>query len=122
MKNFLRALRHAWPYRRRLVLSIFCAICAAAFWGANLSSIYPLLILLQYKQTPHDWINKEIEEAQKSVMDYQHQIKQKNAELEDRRKEQEQKGPSPFLEQQVRDINRDLSKLESKLSPVRRRL
>src|SRR5579885_3482097 len=71
MKNFLRALRHALPYRRRLALSIFCAICAAAFWGANLSSIYPLLILLQYKQSPHDWINKKIEEVQKDVGDYQ---------------------------------------------------
>src|SRR5579875_1292878 len=122
MKNFLRALRHAWPYRRRLVLSIFCAICAAAFWGANLSSIYPLLILLQYKQSPHDWINKQIEEAQKKVLDYQHQIDRKNAELDERKHEQERKGPSLFLKQQIRDINRDLSKLESRLSRVRPRL
>jgi subfamily B ATP-binding cassette protein MsbA len=122
MKNFLRALRHALPYRRRLILSIFCAVCAAAFWGANLSSIYPLLILLQYKQSPHDWINKQIDEAQKKVADYQHQIELQNAKLEERKRQQEEEGPSPYLKQQFRDINRDLSKLESKLSPVRRRL
>src|SRR5579884_4297589 len=122
MKNFLRALRHALPYRRRLALSIFCAICAAAFWGANLSSIYPLLILLQYKQSPHDWINKKIEEVQKDVGDYQRHIEMKNAELEKREQEQVQSGPSLFLKQQIRDINRELSKLESKLSPARRRL
>ena len=122
MKNFLRALRHALPYRRRLALSIFCAICAAAFWGANLSSIYPLLILLQYKQSPHDWINKKIEEVQKDVGDYQRYIELKNAELEKREQEQVQSGPSLFLKQQIRDINRELSKLESKLSPARRRL
>jgi subfamily B ATP-binding cassette protein MsbA len=122
MKNFLRALRHALPYRRRLALSIFCAICAAAFWGANLSAIYPLLILLQDKQSPHDWINKQIEEVQNKVGDYQHQIDRKNAELDERKREQEQKGTSLFLKQQIRDITRELSKLESKLSPARRRL
>jgi hypothetical protein len=65
MKNFLRALRHALPYRQRLALSIFCALCAAAFWACNFSSIYPVLILLQYKQSPHDWLTKKIEENQK---------------------------------------------------------
>ncbi len=122
MKNFLRALRHALPYRRRLALSIFCALCAAAFWACNFSSIYPVLILLQYKQSPHDWLNKKIEENQKIIADFQHQIEPKNAELEQRKREQEQKGPNPFLEQRIRDLNRDLSKFESKLSPVRFRL
>src|SRR5579884_3094134 len=122
MKNFLRALRHALPYRQRLALSIFCALCAAAFWACNFSSIYPVLILLQYKQSPHDWLNKKIEENQKIITEYQHQIELKNAELEEKKREQEQKGPNPFLEQRIRDLNGALSKLESKLSPVRFRL
>lgn len=125
MKNFLRALRHALPYRRRLVLSIICAFCAAAFWGGNFSSIYPVLTLLQYKQSPHEWINKIIAKNQKEVLEYQHQIELKNSELEGKKKEQrekEQEGPNPFLEQRIRDINRDLSRLEAKLSPARRSL
>jgi subfamily B ATP-binding cassette protein MsbA len=125
MKNFLRALRHALPYRRRLVLSIICAFCAAAFWGGNFSSIYPVLTLLQYKQSPHEWINKIIAKFQKEVAEYQHLIELKNLELESKKqeqKEQEQQGPTPFLDQRIRDINRDLSKLESKLSPARRSL
>ena len=103
MKNFLRALRHALPYRRRLVLSIFCAMCAAAFWGANFSSIYPVLKLLQDKQTPHEWVDKEIKEIQEEVQKYQHQIELKNVELDARKRQQEQKGSSPILEQQIRD-------------------
>ncbi len=122
MKNFLRALRHALPYRQRLALSIFCALCAAAFWACNFSSIYPVLILLQYKQSPHDWISKKIEENQKIVAEYQEQIKIKSVELEERKREQEQNGSNGFLEQRIRDLNGALSKLESKLSPVRFRL
>ena len=38
MKNFLRALRHSFPYRRRLAISIFCAMCAATF-GPNAESL-----------------------------------------------------------------------------------
>jgi ATP-binding cassette subfamily B protein/subfamily B ATP-binding cassette protein MsbA len=122
MKNFLRALRHALPYRQRLVLSIFCALCAAAFWACNFSSIYPVLILLQYKQSPHDWIDKKIEENDKIVAEYQRHIETKNAELADRKRELEQDEANGWLRQQVRNINRDLSKVESKLSPVRYRL
>ena len=125
MKNFLRALRHALPYRQRLALSIVCAFCAAAFWGGNFSSIYPVLTLLQYKQTPHEWINKTIAKIQKEVAEYQHEIELKNVELEIKKREQreqEEQGPSLFLEQRIRDINRDLSKSESKLFQARRNL
>jgi subfamily B ATP-binding cassette protein MsbA len=122
MKNFLRALRHALPYRQRLALSIFCALCAAAFWACNFSSIYPVLILLQYKQTPHDWISKKIEENDKIVAEYQHHIQTKNTELAERKRELEQDESNGYLRQQLRDINRELSKFESKLSPVRFRL
>src|SRR5262245_38651475 len=41
MKNFARALRHAWPYRGRLLISVVCALMAAVLWGGNFTSIYP---------------------------------------------------------------------------------
>ncbi|MHB1425731.1 MAG: ABC transporter transmembrane domain-containing protein [Gemmataceae bacterium] len=122
MKNFLRALRHAMPYRQRLALSIFCAICAAIFWGANFSSIYPVLKLLQDEQSPHDWVDLEIEKIQKTVGNYQSEIDLKNTELKACKQEQEEKGLSLALEQKVRDINRELSRLEAKLEPARRSL
>ncbi len=74
MKNYLRALRHAWPYRRRLVLSLVCAVAAAVLWGLNFTSIYPFLKLLHDDQTPQQWVdgciaslNKTIDEKQKDV-------------------------------------------------------
>ncbi|HEY7314903.1 MAG TPA: ABC transporter ATP-binding protein [Gemmataceae bacterium] len=119
MKNFLRALRHAFPYRRRLALSIFCAMCAAVLWGANFSSIYPVLKLLHTKQSPHEWVDEQIAEIQKNVADYTRQIDEKTAELEKVKKKQDEEGSSGYLEQQIRDCNRDLSKLDAKLSPAR---
>src|SRR6185437_10337832 len=97
MKNFLRALRHAMPYRRRLVLSIICALCAAVLWGANFSSIYPVLKLLHTNQSPHDWVNERITEIEKSVNEYQHQVEQRTTELEAKKQELEQKGSSGFI-------------------------
>ncbi len=122
MKNFLRALRHALPYRPRLVLSIVCALCAAAFWALTFSSIYPVLKLLQDKQTPHEWVNNSIEEMQKNVDHYKHEIKLRTAELDQRKLEQDQKGSSLFLDQQIRDLTRELARQEAKLGPATWRL
>ena len=60
MKNFLRALRHAWPYRKRLALSVLCALMAAVLWGLNFTSIYPVLKLLHTNQTPQEWVDERI--------------------------------------------------------------
>lgn len=110
------------PYRRRLILSVVCAICAAVFWGANFTSIYPVLKLLQDEQSPHVWVDQRIEEIEKSVKEHQEQIKLRSAELEDRKKELDKKGPSLFIDQQIRDITRELSKQEAKLEPAWRSL
>src|SRR5438477_468277 len=48
MKNFLRALRCAWPYRVRLGVSVVCAILAAIFWGLNFTAIYPVLKVIGF--------------------------------------------------------------------------
>ncbi len=119
MKNFLRALRHALPYRRRLVVSIVCALCAAVFWGANFSSIYPVLKLLQEKQSPHEWVDKQIEDLQRTIDECQRDVEQQTAELEAKKRQPERKGSSGVIEQQIRDITRDLSKVEAKLGPAR---
>jgi ATP-binding cassette subfamily B protein/subfamily B ATP-binding cassette protein MsbA len=112
MKNFLRALKHAWPYRRRLVVSIVCAICAAIFWGANFTSVYPFLKLLNTRQTAQEWIDAQIKETQAKIDEYLPKIEA----LRNRKEQYEQEPPTPFIKQQIRDISRDLSALESKLS------
>src|SRR5689334_13605904 len=65
MKNFARALRHAWPYRGRLAVSIVAAFLAAIIWGGNFTSVYPVLKLLTTKVSLHVWIDETIGSYQK---------------------------------------------------------
>ncbi len=115
MKNFLRALRHALPYRRRLTLSIVCALLAAVLWGANFTSIYPVLTLLNKGQSPHQWINKRIANYEKDIDENQKVVD----ELNKRDKELKEREPGGDLEKQKRDLARELSKYEGRLESAR---
>ena len=64
MKNFLRALRHVWPYRRRFIVSVCCAALAAILWGLNFSCIHPVLELLTKEKTPRESVDASIAEVQ----------------------------------------------------------
>src|SRR5437016_1176517 len=57
MKNFLRALRCAWPYRGRLFISIACALVAAALWGLTFGAVSPVLRILGEKQNLQAWFH-----------------------------------------------------------------
>src|SRR5207248_11044677 len=104
MKNVLRALRHALPYRRRLTLSIVCALMAAVLWGANFTSIYPVLKLLHTGQSPHQWVDERIATNDKEIDKLQKIVD----ELTKREKELKEREPGGDVEQQKRE--RDLAK------------
>jgi hypothetical protein len=125
MKNFLRALRHALPYRRRLIASIVCALCAAVLWGLNFTSIYPVLKLLNTEKSPHEWVNLQIANLEKDVQEHEAKIAgfaRQKQEFE-REKEALQGAdppmPTAVVEQKIRDVTRDLSKADGKLSAAR---
>ncbi|MGE3807462.1 MAG: hypothetical protein AB7K24_22590, partial [Gemmataceae bacterium] len=82
MKNFLRALRCAWPYRRRLVASVICAALAALFWSLNFTAIYPILKILGNEQSLQQWVDERIDTTQKEVENLQLQVKHHNMQLE----------------------------------------
>jgi ABC-type multidrug transport system fused ATPase/permease subunit len=63
MKDFVRALGYAWPYRVRLAGSLICALAVALFWGANISAIYPLLTVLLENKTLVSWTDDAIARA-----------------------------------------------------------
>jgi ATP-binding cassette subfamily B protein/subfamily B ATP-binding cassette protein MsbA len=111
MKNFLRALRHAWPYRFRLILSIFCALMAAVFWGLNFTSVYPVLKLLHTEQTPHQWIEERIKNTNNDI----DELKGHADRLHKRVDEMEAKPRNKWVEQVLRDLSSDLAKVEGKL-------
>jgi ATP-binding cassette, subfamily B, bacterial MsbA len=117
MKNFLRALRHAWPYRYRFALSVFCAAVAAMLWGLNFTSIYPVLKLLNdpNKETPQMWVDNCIKgvQAEIAVLEPQSQP------LQDRLKELEKQPSNSNAEHSKRDATSDLARVERKLAAAR---
>jgi ATP-binding cassette subfamily B protein/subfamily B ATP-binding cassette protein MsbA len=116
MKNFLRALRHAWPYRKRLIFSVVCAVMAAVLWGANFTAIYPVLKLLHSGQSPQDWVDQRIDGLQREAEQHQAEVERFTEEfnaLESR------KPSNKFVEQRRRDLAADISRAEGKLDSAR---
>jgi ATP-binding cassette, subfamily B, bacterial MsbA len=123
MKNFARALRHAYPYRYRLILSVIFAAIAAALWGAAFTAVQPTLRILSTGQNLQSWVDDQIGEAQKHIDDHQDQIdklhdQEKQADDMPQRTAHERKE----REHRQRDITRDLARHESKLETYRTEL
>src|ERR1700730_13284599 len=88
MKNFLRALRFALPYKGRIILSVSCAILAAVFWSLNFTAIYPVL-----KISGSDKNLQEI--VADSIKDTQARIKVLEKEIQDEAKGNEVENDPP---------------------------
>jgi subfamily B ATP-binding cassette protein MsbA len=115
MKNFLRALRYCWPYRGRLVISIACAVIAAALWSLNLTAIYPLLKILGGEKSLQEWADGQITATQKKVDEYSAELREK--EHED--KEIESLPDGPYKDKQQRDLTSSMAHIEGKLNTER---
>jgi ATP-binding cassette, subfamily B, bacterial MsbA len=111
MKNFLRAIRFAWTYRKRLFVSIGCAVLAAVFWGLNFTAIFPVLKILGSEKNLQDWVNVEILKINENIEGRHVEV----AELTKRQKEVERQPPSSDREHALRDIRLNLTRLESRL-------
>ena len=116
MRNFMRALRHTWPYRGRFLLSLVCAVLAAMLWGLNFTSIYPILKILGNDLTLVQEIDARIASSQKEIDTTELELKRYAAmalELKDI--------PSnPEMEHRLRDLTRDQVKRETKVDVLRR--
>jgi ATP-binding cassette, subfamily B, bacterial MsbA len=111
MRNFLRILKYAWPYRYRLLASVFCALLVAAFWSLNLSAIYPILKILSTDKNLHQWVDEEIDNHQK-VLDDQVKInivKHLQSEL----KRYEQLPPGPDRDAKEQGATERIAKIQS---------
>jgi subfamily B ATP-binding cassette protein MsbA len=115
MKNFLRALRHAWPYRYRFGLSVACAAVAALLWGLNFTCIYPVLKLLHTRQSPQQWVEDCVNDAQREVDRLEGDAKRwgdKDSELEKLTQDR-------HIRQQRHDVAGELLHVERKLASAR---
>jgi ATP-binding cassette, subfamily B, bacterial MsbA len=115
MKNFLRAFRFAWNYRIRLFASIGCALLAALFWGLNFTAIYPVLKILGSDNNMQQWVEGEI---QRTNLDIERRLPYVE-ELTRKQKDWESQPPSEQRSHELRDIARDLAKVESKQQSAR---
>lgn len=118
MKSFLRALRCAWPYRGRLILSVICALVAAALWSLSFTTIYPVLTTLNSEKTLHDWTDEE-------ERDWVQRIQQKEAERVAPAKETREldgQPANPWRAQRLRDLSAYLAKIDSDLQSYNRAL
>src|SRR5262249_52069750 len=128
MKNFLRALRYCWPYRRRLLASIFCALLAALLWGMNFTAIYPVLKILGGEQNLQEWAGSRIEDAQKRIdggPDPEKGLPGLQAEVDALNRENKDLDNVPageWKEHEAREVSMRLAKAESKLQAARSEL
>ncbi|HXG12952.1 MAG TPA: ABC transporter ATP-binding protein [Gemmataceae bacterium] len=118
MKNFLRVLRYSWPYRRRLALSVVCALLAAALWGLNFTAIYPVLKVLGNQQPLQEWVDERITETQKLIDAWQTQAEK----MARQAKRLSEEPPSHRRDEQQRELTGALARLDSKLQAARTEL
>jgi ATP-binding cassette subfamily B protein/subfamily B ATP-binding cassette protein MsbA len=118
MKNFLRALRFAWPYRGRLACSILCALVAAALWSLTFTAIYPVQKILSSDKNLQDYINESIQDTNDKIDKLVVEI---NA-LSLKKKEIEAQPESKERLTQLRRKDSDLARVESRVEAARRLL
>lgn len=74
MKNLFRAIRLALRRRWTLAGAIACSCVVALFWGANIGTVYPFVEVIFQGDSLHDWIDQQIDRAEKKSGDIQSTI------------------------------------------------
>ncbi len=124
MRHFLRAMRFAWPYRYRLLISGLCALVAAACWSLNFTAIYPVLKILGGDQNLQEWVDRSI----KQVTDEQiNPLRKEIAEIEAGNKtweklRQEDKIDGETFDYRMRSSAREIDKRQTRLAAAQQEL
>jgi ATP-binding cassette subfamily B protein/subfamily B ATP-binding cassette protein MsbA len=112
MKNFLRALRAAWPYRGRLLLSVVCAVLAAIFWSLNLTAIGPVLQILGKDKNLQTWASDSINDTQKELDRWEAERTEHARKV----RELNEEPPNQVRDKLLREHARDIAKLDGRLN------
>jgi ATP-binding cassette subfamily B protein/subfamily B ATP-binding cassette protein MsbA len=119
MKNFIRALRHAWPYRGRLIASVVCAFLAAILWSLNFTAIYPILKILGPDEespgvpmTLQGWIDSRIAKTQEQIDGWHAELKIKV----DEAKTLEDLPENSHLNKRKQELSSEMAKVEGRLA------
>jgi len=118
MKNFLRAVRCAWPYRGRLIISFVCAGIAAILWGVTFTAISPSLGILSSHQNLQKWADSEIEKTNEKIK----KLRAEREGFDKDRDELDKKPESELRAKHLRDLTSEITKRERDLESCNRRL
>src|SRR4249920_9361 len=67
MNNFRRAIKLALRYRGRLIVSLICALLAAALWSLNIAAIYPVLQVVEKKKNLQEWSDGKLSDLNQQI-------------------------------------------------------
>lgn len=82
MRNFRRSMWFSWPYRRRFVISVLCALLVAVLWSMNLSLIFPVLKILKTNKNLQQWVDGEIADHQRQRDEHADKVNKLNGALQ----------------------------------------
>ena len=119
MKNFIRALRFAWPYRFRLAVSIFCALLAAGLWSLNFTAIYPILKIFGTGQNLQAWVDSAIKKIQEEQIDRKEkeiiELRQKLRRTAEERDEKEKATQERHLAGSILSVEKELQAAQNEV-------
>lgn len=85
VESFKRLIPCLWPHRRRLTLSIVFGLLVAFLWGANISAVYPAVMMLVQGKDLHQYVSEEVDKTHESIRKHEEileRIDEQLAELE----------------------------------------
>ncbi len=116
MQSFWRAMGFAWPYRSLFVTSILSGFVVAAFYGANISAICPVLTVLLDKQSLVEWTEQQIDREQKEVAHHESHLQNDERDLATLRAESARTPNDTSVMRALARKERDLAERQRKLS------
>ena len=116
MHNFRRAIKLALRHRGRLAISLVCALIAAALWGLNLGSLYPILQLVDKRQNLQEWVESKLTLLQSDITNRENEIDAFSAE----RTKIEAWPAGDLRDTELRKNTEKLSTLQSKVASLRK--
>ncbi len=61
METASRLFPFVWPYRRKAILSIICALFISVLWAGNLSTVLPMVRVLFQQKNLHQYVDEQID-------------------------------------------------------------
>lgn len=74
MQQLIRLGTYAWPYRKKIIFSIVCALLVSAFWSLNLSITFPIVRVLFEGDSLHANVDREIADLKSEIQGYQQNL------------------------------------------------